>query len=258
MNIVVCVKETFDSQTKIVLKDHGDIDTHDVQYVLNPYDEYALEEAVTLKEKFGGTVKVVTVSAGDPTKVMHHCLAVGADDATIISDPAAEHADAHLTALALSRFLCSVEFDLVFCGREAIDDGASEVPSRLAALLDLPQVNVVSKLVVENGQIKARRDIEGGAELISVPLPCVLSAQKDLNIPRYPPMRRILMAKKKTIHRLSFADLSISEEESSPFVQIQEITLPEPRMAGEVFSGPTKEAVAKLVAAIKEKANICQ
>jgi electron transfer flavoprotein beta subunit len=258
MDIVVCVKETFDSQSKIVLDEHAKVDARDVQYVLNPYDEYALEEAVNLKEKFGGTVKVVTVSARDPAKVMHHCLAVGADDAFIISDQALEHADAHITALALSRFLASEEFDLVFCGREAIDDGASEVPSRLAALLDLPQVNVVSKLEVENGQIRARRDIEGGAELISVPLPCLLSAQKDLNIPRYPPMRRILMAGKKTIYRLSFADLSISEEESTPFVQIQEITLPEPRMSGEVFSGPPKEAVAKLVAAIKEKVNIWQ
>lgn len=226
--------------------------------MLNPYDEYAVEEAVSLKEKFGGTVKVVTASAGDPTKVLQHCLAMGADDAVIISDTTLEQADAHVVALALCRFLASTEFDLVFCGREAIDDGASEVPSRLAALLDLPQVNVVSGLEVENDDIKAKRDIEGGTELISIPFPCLLSTQKDLNIPRYPPMRRILMAKKKTITRLSFSDLSIAAEESQPYVRVNEITLPEPRKPGEIFTGSTKETVAKLVEVLKERTTICQ
>jgi electron transfer flavoprotein beta subunit len=258
MDIVACIKETFDTQAKIVLDDNGNIDENDVKYVLNPFDEYAVEEAVSLKERFGGTVTVVTASARDPKGTVFYCLAMGADNAVIISDPAMKQCDAHVTALVLSRVLSTMRFDLIVCGREAIDDGASEVPSRLAALLDLPQVTVVSSLVVSDGTIKAKRDIDGGTELVSGSIPCLLSVQKGLNIPRYPSLRAIMMAKKKVVNHLRFSDLSIDPKELQPFVRVQKINLSELRKGGEIFTGAVKESVVKLVEIIQKRTSLCQ
>jgi len=258
MNIVACIKETFDTQARIFLDDDGNIDENDMKYVLNPFDEYAMEEAVALKEKFGGTVTLLTASARDPKATVYYCLAMGADNAVIISDPAMKQCDAHVTALILSRVLSEMKFDLIFCGREAIDDGASEVPSRLAALLDLPQVTIVSSLEVQYGKIKARRDIDGGTELVSASLPCLLTTQKGLNIPRYPSMRGIMMAKKKMIRYMSFSDLCIGSKESQPFVRVREISLSKSRKGGEILTGSVKESVAKLVEIIQKRTSLCQ
>jgi len=257
MKLVVCIKQTFDTEARIVLAQNGRIDTSHVQYILNPYDEYAVEEAIRLKEKWGGEVRVVTCSSGDSSKAIQQCLAMGVEEGVIISDPALSKADAHVTASALRALLVKMDFDLILCGRVAVDDGASEVPSRLAELLDLPQINAVSKLWIEDGKVRAKQDIDGGSAFMNVPLPCVVSVQKGINSPRYPSMRHILQAKKKKTRFVSLSELSMTPEESRLLVDVLEITFPAKREKGQIFDGPLDGAVDRVVEVIKEKTKIC-
>ena len=122
VNIVVCVKQTFDSETRIVLNQEGRIDESLVKYIVNPYDEYALEEAIRIKEREGGRVTVITVERAGSSEALYHCLAMGADEAIAVADPSLAHADQHSCALALSRLIKNIDYDLIFCGKEAIDD----------------------------------------------------------------------------------------------------------------------------------------
>jgi electron transfer flavoprotein beta subunit len=256
MKIVVCIKQTFDTEARITLSDEGRIDDRSVLLIVNPYDEYAVEEAVRLKEKNGGDVTAVTVGGQTARKALQHCLAMGADHAILIDDPYLRDADSHTYALVLSRVIKSMECDLILCGRESIDVGASQVHTRLAELLDLPQVNVVSALSIEDGKAEARRDIEGGTEIIEVDLPAIFSAQKGLNEIRYPPMRRIMLAKKMPIKTFCLADLGLSQEDISPFSIVEEFTFPQPRRAGKLLSGELSEVVSQTVRYLQEDAKV--
>jgi electron transfer flavoprotein beta subunit len=258
MNIVVCIKQTFDTEATIALDEDGKIDCHNIQFILNPYDEYALEEGLRLKERWGGNVTVISASAQDTRKTLQQCLAMGADDAVMIYDTALEAADAHVVAVALSRYLNEIRYDLILCGREAVDDGAAEVPPRLAEMLDLPQVTGVSLLAVGENHIQATREIDGGRQTVTVPLPCLISVQKGINEPRYPSMRNILQAKRKNIRTLSLSDLSFTATDLQPLSTVSEITLPAKRNGGEVFTGPLEEGVDKLIEIIKEKTKACR
>lgn len=256
MKIVVCIKQTFDTEARITLSDEGRIDDRSVLLIVNPYDEYALEEAIRSKEKNGGEVTVVTVGSETARKALQHCLAMGADHAILIDDPHLKDADGHTYALVLSRVIQSMEYDLIMCGRESIDAGASQVHTRLAELLDLPQVNVVSGLSIEEGKAEAIRDIDGGTEIIEVDVPAIFSAQKGLNEVRYPPMRRIMLAKKMTIKTVSLADMGLTEEDVSPFSIVEEFTFPHPRQAGKLLSGELSEVVSQTIRHLQEDAKV--
>lgn len=252
MKIVVCIKQTFDTEARITLSDEGRIDDRSALLIVNPYDEYAVEEAIRLKEKNGGEVTVVTVGGQTARKALQHCLAMGADHAILVDDPHLKDADGHTYALVLSRVIQSMEYDLIMCGRESIDAGASQVHTRLAELLDLPQVNVVSALSIEEGKAEARRDIDGGTEIIEVNLPAIFSAQKGLNEVRYPPLRRVMQAKKIPIKTVSLADLGLKKEDVVPFSIVEEFTFPHPRQAGELLSGELSEVVSRVIKYLRE------
>ncbi|NIA19988.1 MAG: electron transfer flavoprotein subunit beta, partial [Xanthomonadaceae bacterium] len=137
MNIVVCLKQTPDSETKIVLDNNGRVDSSNITYTLNPYDEHALEEALQIKEKQGGRVTIISVLPSRPdTGFITQALAMGADQATAISDPLLENADQFLVAKAAASLLKQMDYDLVLCGKEAIDDGLAQFPAFLAEFLD--------------------------------------------------------------------------------------------------------------------------
>ena len=256
MNIVVCMKQTFDSEARIRLSDKGNIDDSSVLLIVNPYDEYALEEAIRLKEKSGGEVTVVTIGGQTATKALQHCLAMGADHAILINDPHLKAADGHTYALVLSHVIKSMEYDLIMCGRESIDAGDCQVHTRLAELLDLPQVNVVSGLSIEDGKAEAKRDIDGGTEIIEVDLPAIFSAQKGLNEVRYPPMRRIMLAKKMAIKAVCLADLGLSEEDVSPFSTIEDFTFPKQRQPGRLLTGDISEMVSETISYLREDVKV--
>ena len=256
MNIVVCVKQTFDSETRIVLNREGRIDENLVKYIVNPYDEYALEEAIRIKEKEGGRVIVVTVERSDSSEALYHCLAMGADEAIAIADSSLIQADSHSCAIALGNLIKTIDYDLIFCGKEAIDDGASQVPTRLAKILDLPLVNFVSRLNVSGNKAQATRDIDGGAELVEVSLHCIFTAQKGLNEVRYPSLRHILLAKKKGIRRVTLNDLDLSPADVAPLTHIKEYVAVPPREGGTILSGELREVVGEFVRIIREEAKV--
>lgn len=255
VNIVVCLKQTFDTEAKIVIKD-GKIDSTGVNLIMNPNDEYAVEAALQLKEKVGGEVVAVSLGGTQAQEALRQALAMGADRAILINDPALAEADASGVAAALAKAVSTVPYDLVLCGWVAIDDGAAQVPSRLAERLGLPQVNNITKLELSNGKVTVNREVEGATEVIEVALPAVIAAQKGLNEPRYPSLKGIMQAKKKELKQVTLADLGLTAADVAPKVKVLEYRLPEARKAGKIVEGEPPEAAKQLAKLLREEAKV--
>jgi len=263
MNIIVCMKQVPDTEAQIRVKPDGSgIIDGDIKFVMNPYDEYGVEEALQLKEKFGGTVTIVCLGPERAVEAIRTGLAMGADKAVHLDDPAFEGGDAFSTAKALATAIKSMEYDLIFCGKQAIDDDLAQVGSALAEMLDIPQIVVVTKVEVsEDGKkAKVNRQIIGGEEIIEVPLPAVLTAQKGLNEPRYASLPGIMKAKKKEIKSVKTADLGLdpnSVGRSGAKTRILKMYSPPQREGAKMIEGETAEATApKLAKLLREEAKV--
>ena len=253
MNIVVCLKQTPDSETKIVLDDNGHIDGGNITFTMNPYDEHALEEALRIKEKLGGRVTVVSALPSRPnTSFITQALAMGADQAVAVCDQLLENADQFRVAEAAAALLKQIDYDLILCGKEAIDDGLAQFPAFLAEFLDIPQINVVTKLEISGDEVTATREIDGGTEVIAASLPVLVAAQRGLNEVRYPPLSRIMRAKRIKINLLKLADLGWEDKHPQPLVELVGIELPPPRQSGVRLQGELDEIVDQLVQGIKK------
>lgn len=254
MNIIVCLKQTPDSEAKIVLDENGHLDSSKITCIMNPYDEHALEEALQIKEKQGGKVTVVSVlPAAENTAFLTQALAMGADQATVISDPSLKNADQFLMAKAAASLLKQMDFDLILCGREAIDDGLAQFPVFLAEFLDVPQINVVVDLEISDNKLTATREIDGGTEVVAASLPALVTAQRGLNEVRYPPLSRIMRAKRIKINRVTLAELGWSGDNAEPLVEQVGIELPPVRQSGVVMRGSDiNEIIERLLGGIKE------
>jgi electron transfer flavoprotein beta subunit len=254
MNIVVCMKQTFDTEAKIALKG-GKIEDTGVEFVINPFDEFAIEEALKLREAAGeGEVVLVSVGGKDVSKSLRTGLAMGADRAVLINDPTLEGSDEWATAIALSKAIGSVNFDIVLAGRVATDDGSSQVAIRLADALGLPSVSGVVKLNTADGKATAVKEIDGGTEEIEVALPAVFTAQKGLNEPRLPSMAGIMKSKKKEIKEVTLADLGLGANDVAPKASIEEYSLPAPRSGGKIIGGEAADAAKELARLLREEA----
>ncbi len=190
MNIAVCIKQVPDTETKIVLNpDSTDIVTEGIKWVMNPYDEYAVEEALRIKEKYGGKVTILCLGPERSVEAIRTALAVGADDAVLLNDPAFEGGDSFTTGSGFyPRLWSQIEYDIILTGKQAVDLDCSQVFAGLAEFLNLPYVSIVVGLEIFPDQKKAvaKRETEGGEkELIEVSSPAVFACQKDLNTPRY-------------------------------------------------------------------------
>ncbi len=259
MKIIVCLKQTFDTEAKIQLDSNGRIVSEGIQHIINPYDEFAVEEALRIKEKLGqGEVVVISLGGGKTEEALRQALAMGADRAVLIKDDAFSDADAHVVATALAKAIGQMEYDLILGGQVAIDDGASQVMSRLAEVLDLPQVNVVTKLEIEGTKAVVHREADGGTEIIEVTLPAVLTAQKGLNEPRYPSLKGIMAAKKKELRTITASDLGIDMTAGSAGVKTEVIgyMLPPARKDGKLIQGDLPGTAQELVRLLREEAKI--
>lgn len=256
MRIVVLMKQTFDTAAIISLDASGQIERQGVNLIINPYDEFAIEEALRLKEKHGGEVTVISAGAPETHDALLQALAMGADKAVLVTDDALAGSDEYGAALVLSKVLGSLEFDLLLAGWRSVDDGSAQVAVRLAERLGLPQVNVVTKLAIEGEKAVATRDIEGGSEVVEVPLPALITAQKGLNEPRYPTMRGIMQAKKKPFQKLSLAELGLDAAQLAPQVKAISYFLPTPRAACKLVPGEAREAARELCRLLRETAKI--
>ena len=184
MNIVACVKQVPDTEAQIKVKgDASGIDEGGIKWVMNPYDEFGVEEALKLKEKLGGEVTIVSVGPARTMETIRTALAMGADKGIHIDDAALYGADAYATAEALAAAIKGIPYDMIFCGQRAIDDDSGQIGSILAEILGVPSVTMATKLEVAGTAAKATRPIEGAQLVIETSLPCVITATKGLNEP---------------------------------------------------------------------------
>lgn len=256
MNIVVCIKQTFDTEAKIVLDGSGKIDPNGVNLIINTYDEFAIEEGIKLKEKFGGEVTVVSLGSSRAAEALRTALAMGADKAVLISDPALDGADEWAAAEVLAKAVSTLSCDVILAGRIAIDDGSSQVAVRLAEKLNVPSVSSVLKLEIEGTNATATREIDGGTEVIELSLPAVFTAQKGLNEPRYPSVAGIMKAKKKELKTLSLADLGLSASDIAAKMKVEKFSLPAARQAGRKLGGEAAQAAQELARLLREEAKV--
>lgn len=257
MNIVVCMKQTPDTEAKIVLQPNGqDVEKGNFKYIISPYDELAVEEGIRLKEKFGGTVTVVTVGSAKTHETLRSALAMGADSAIQIWDDSLEKADSYVTAKVMAKAIQNNGFDIILCGQKAIDTGSSLVGGMVAEMLNIPQVGLVTKLDANSEKnFLAHRQIEGGEEAIEVNLPALFTAQRGLNTPRYIKLPDIMKAKKKELKTLGLADLGLSAGDIAPKVNVIELSMPPAKKAGKILTAG-EEDVPELVRLLKEEAKV--
>lgn len=252
MDVVVCIKQVPDTEQPIrVRPDGGGIDEQGLNWILNYYDEHAVEEALRVREKFGGTVTVVCVGPPRAGEALRTALAMGADEAVHVVDPALEGADALSVARVLARVVSQLRYDLVLCGRLATDDNASVVGPALAEYLGVPQATAISKLEVQDGLATVEREVEGGVQVLRVPLPAVFTVERTINEPRYPTLPGIMKAKRKEIRTLNLADLGLGAQEAgaeAARVRYVRFEPPPRREAGRVVTPDSPEEGARLIA----------
>ncbi len=262
MNIIVCIKQVPDTNLAIkVAPDGKDIEREGVAYVMNPYDEYALEEALRTKEKFGGAVTAISAGGERAVEVLRLAVAMGADEAILISDPAFAGSDILATARILAAAISNTKCDIIFAGKQAVDDDCAAVGPMIAELLKVPCASVVVKLEIsEDGKTAiAHEEIEGATRVVELQLPAVITAQKGLNTPRYASLPGIMKAKKKEIIRLDNAklDLDINAVGSQAGrIKLAGLKMPPARSAGKILKGEAPEVARELVKLLKEEAKV--
>jgi len=263
MKIVVLVKQVPDTEAKIEVKPGAtSIVAENITYVVNPYDEYAVEEALRIKEKLGqGDVTVVAMGPEKATEALRTCLAMGADKGVHLKDAAFDGSDSYATALALSKALQGIPYDLVLCGKQAIDDDNAAVGIELAELLGLPHVAVVTKLEigVDRRSAVCHREIEGASEVVETSLPAVITAQKGLNEPRYASLKGIMTAKKKPVEVKDAASLGLAPDKvgtQGSKAKILNMSLPPQRAAGKIVPGEPPDAARQTVKLLREEAKV--
>jgi electron transfer flavoprotein beta subunit len=261
MNIIVFIKQVPDTATRIKIAPDGkNIDEADITWIISPYDEYAIEEALKIKES-KGTGKVTVVSLGNDRAAtsLRNALAMGADEAIHLQDPAFEGSDAFGTAKILSAAVQSRPYDLLFFGKMGVGMDQSQVPAMVAELLNLPLVSQIAKLEIGEGKAVVHREIEGATEKVECALPAVLAAEKGLNEPRYPSLKGIMAAKKKPLEVLNAAALNVNAAEvgsQGSKVTLISLALPPARQAGKILQGDAQEAAAQLVKLLHEEAKV--
>ncbi len=247
MNILVCISQVPDTTTKVAVGTDGKtIDKTGVKFILNPYDEFTIEEGLRLREKFGGTVTALTVGGESAKEILRTALAMGVDKAVIVKDEA--KSDSYSVAVNIADYASSISPDIVIVGRQSIDYDSFGMASMVGELLGMASISVVSSWSIEGSTVTAERDIEGGKELLRTSLPCVTSAQKGLNDPRYPKLPDIMKAKSKPIEERA----SVS---SSTRVETIAMELPQSKRVGKIL-GDTDGDIAELVRLLHEEAKV--
>ncbi|WP_138204312.1 electron transfer flavoprotein subunit beta/FixA family protein [Haloimpatiens lingqiaonensis] len=256
MNIVVCLKQVPDTNEVKIDPKTGTLIREGVPSIINPDDKNALEEALNLKDAVGAKVTVISMGPPQAEKALREALAMGADEAILISDRAFAGADTLATSRALAGALKKLDYDIVFAGRQAIDGDTAQVGPEIAEHLDLPQITYVEKIEVNGEELKVRRALEDGYETIKVKMPVLLTAIKELNHPRYMNIENIFGVFDKEIKLWNAdyieVDKSLLGLSGSP-TKVKKSATKETKGAGEVVNLPPKEAAAYAIGKLKEK-----
>lgn len=261
MNIIVCLKQVPDTETQIKIAPDGKSIVQDgIKWVMNPYDEYGVEEALRIKEKMGGEVTIVGLGPKRVAESIRTALAMGADKGVLISDPGLDGSDSLAIAKALAAVIKNLKYDLIFTGQRGVDEDNGLVGATLAEFLNIPHLSVIVKAeVAQDGKsVKVHRPVEGQTLIIESTLPAVITAQKGLNEPRYASLPGIMKAKKKPLEEKTLAGLGLNPAEfgqSARKLTIVKLTPPPERKAGRIIAGDSPEAkAAELARVLHEEA----
>jgi len=258
MNIIVCIKQVPETADVKINPETNTLIREGVKSIINPFDMYAIEEGIQLKERFGGKVTVITMGPPQAESALREALSLGIDEAVLISDRAFAGSDTFVTSHTLANAIKKIgEFDLIICGKQASDGDTAQVGPGIATHLDLPQVTYVKKVEDINERCaKVERMTEEGYTVIETPLPCLFTVVKEINEPRIPSLKGMMRSKKATITKWTNEDLKLKSEElgltGSP-TQVVKIFTPPPRKGGQILQGETKEVVEKLVKELKNE-----
>ncbi|MDI6846537.1 MAG: electron transfer flavoprotein subunit beta/FixA family protein [Candidatus Bathyarchaeia archaeon] len=259
MDIIVCVKhvpETAEAEIKIDATGKA-IEKTGLVFDINEWDDYALEEAVRIKEKFGGTVTAITVGPEDADSTLRKCLARGADKAIRLTDTRFEDSDGYAIAKILQSTIKSLPFDLILTGALAGDDGYTMVGPILAELLGISHATMVKKIELDGGVAKVNRELEGGLEeMVEVKMPMVLTVQTGINEPRYVSIMGIRKAMQKEIKVLGLADIGLSENdvgEAGSWIKIEKMFVPPVEKQAEFLKGTPEEVSAKIAEILRAR-----
>lgn len=259
MDIIVCVKhapETAEAELKIDATGKA-IEKTGLVYDINEWDDYALEEAVRIKEKHGGTVTAITMGTQDSDSTLRKCLARGADTAMRLTDPRFEGSDAYAIAKILHSVIKNLHYDLILTGLQAGDDGSATVGPILAQLLGIPHATMVKKLELASGTAKVNRELEGGLEeQLEIKLPALFAVSTGINEPRYVSIMGIRKAMQKEIKVMGLADTGLSEAdvgEAGSWTKIEKLYVPPAEKQAEILKGSPDEVAAKIAELLKAR-----
>ncbi len=258
MEIIVCIKQVPETTEVKINPETNTLIREGVKSIINPFDMYAIEEGVRLKEKFGGKTMVITMGPPQAEVALREAMAMGVDEAILISDRAFAGSDTWATSYTLS---CAIKkigsFDLIICGKQASDGDTAQVGPGISAHLDIPQVTYVKKIEeVKNKTMRVERMMEEGFEIIETPLPALLTVVKEINEPRLPSLKGLMRAKQAKIMHWTAKDIAADSAciglDSSP-TRVVKIFTPPPRIGGQMLTGETQEIVEQLVGLLKSE-----
>lgn len=251
MIIAVLVKRVPDTASLPIIREDGkSIEFTGIKFVMSPYDEYAVEEAIRLRDQAGG--EVVVVSAGPPecAETIRTGLAMGADSGMLITG--AEELTSKGLAAALAAALKSVSPDVIFAGKQAVDSDGSQVPERVAEILGIPHASCITRFTFENGKTKVDREVEGGHYRLVLETPALFTTQKGINEPRYPTLPNIMKAKRKPINEIAVANLVIDEALKETGMRIEQLEPARQQRRHVIFNGSLDEQITDLCRALRE------
>lgn len=258
MNILVCAKQVPNTNEVKIDPIKGTLIRDGIESILNPDDANALEEALKIKDRYKD-VKITVITMGPPqaNEMLRECIAMGADDAVLLSDRAFGGADTWATSNTISAAIKKIgNYDIIFAGRQAIDGDTAQVGPQIAERLNIPQVTYVQNFEINEDEIKVQRQLENGYEIIKVKTPVLLTTVKELNKPRYMNVKRIYDAYKKEIPVWSANDISVDKDtiglKASPTKVFRSFT-PEPKGKGVMLEGSSKEKIIALMSDLKQK-----
>jgi electron transfer flavoprotein beta subunit len=257
MDIVVCIKQVPDTTEVKINPETNTLIREGVPSIVNPMDENAVEEALRIRDKHGGKVTVITMGPPQAVEVLKQCIAMGADEVFLISDRAFAGSDTWATSYTLAAAIKKLgKFDLVLCGKQAIDGDTAQVGPGIAEWLNIPQVTFAIKVEVDGSKAKIERLLEEVNEIVETPLPCVLTVVKQINEPRVPSLKGLMRAKKAEIKTLSAAEIeadpAVTGLKGSP-TRVVKIFAPPAKGGGEMLFGTAEEMVVAVIDKLRER-----
>lgn len=256
MNIIVCIKQVPETTDVKIDPNTNTLIREGVSSIINPFDTYAIEEGIRLREKFGGKATVLTMGPPQAERALREAISIGMDEGILISDRAFAGSDTWATGYTLAKVIEKIgNFDIILCGKQASDGDTAQVGPGISTHLDIPQVTYVKRIEeIKENIARVERMIEEGFEIIEVPLPCLMTVVKEINEPRLPSLKGKMRAKKADIIKWTAKDLDVDSSkiglDGSP-TKVVKIFTPPPRKGGEILKGEPEKIAAELVDLLK-------